>query len=447
MTIISTPTIHSNGTSVHSDRPDPHAHHDGTPLTLFRRVQDQFERGADTIGISSGVRKILAHPMCELRVTFPVRMDDGRVETFTGYRVQHNNALGPFKGGIRYHPDVSIDEVRALAAWMTAKCALVDIPFGGAKGAVQFDPSRVSRSELERITRRFVYALGNNIGPEYDVPAPDVGTDARTMAWIVDTYAAGLAPQERHRALAVVTGKPVSAGGSVGREKATGQGVVDLIVLWAGENGVRLTDMTYTVQGFGKVGSWAARILKGLGATLVAVEDVTGAVRSRAGIDPDALAEHARSRGGVSGFPDAEAITHTEFFQVAADVFIPAAMENQVTAETAGLLNVRLVAEGANGPTTPEGDTVLRERGIDVLPDILCNAGGVIVSYFEWVQNRGGAAWNAAEIDRRLREILAGAYQRVKAMGQARGVDLRTAAYAVALSRLEQVYVERGIFP
>lgn len=437
-TLNATPPIKSAGSV---------AHHEGTPVALFQRVQQQFERAAEMLDLAPEVRKILARPACEISVTFPVRMDDGRFETFTGYRVQHNNALGPFKGGIRYHPDVSIDEVRALAAWMTTKCALVDIPFGGAKGGVQFDPSELSKPELERLTRRFIYALGNNIGPDYDVPAPDVGTDARTMAWIVDTYAATLPPQDRHRALAVVTGKPVSAGGSVGREKATGQGVVDLIALWAKDNIVSLSDLSYTVQGFGKVGFWAAHILNKLGATLIAVEDITGAVRSTEGLNADALAEHVRQTGGVSGFPGAEAISHTEFFEVTADVFIPAAMENQVTAETAGLLNVRLVAEGANGPTTPEGDAVLRERGIEVLPDILCNAGGVIVSYFEWVQNRGGASWDAAEIDRRLQEILASAYQRVMSVSETKGVDRRTAAYAVALSRLEQVYEERGIFP
>ncbi|MCC6661881.1 MAG: Glu/Leu/Phe/Val dehydrogenase [Phycisphaerales bacterium] len=427
--------------------PPSEAVREHTGDSLFQRVQSTMERAAEVTGLSPAVRKILARPACEVSVTFPVRMDDGRVEMYTGYRVQHNNALGPFKGGIRYHPGVSIDEVRALAAWMTVKCALVDIPFGGAKGGVQFDPSNLSVPEIERLTRRFVYALGNNIGPDYDVPAPDVGTDARTMAWIVDTYAATLPPQDRHRALAVVTGKPVSAGGSVGREKATGQGVVDLIGLWARDEGLNLTDLTYTVQGFGKVGSWAARILKSLGATLLAVEDATGAVRAAGGLDADALAEHVRRTGGVAGFAGAQAIGHSEFFGIAADVFIPAALEDQVTAETASLLNVRLVAEGANGPTSPEGDAVLRERGIEVLPDILCNAGGVIVSYFEWVQNRGGAAWDAAEIDRRLHGILAKAYQRVKAVGQSKGVDWRTAAYAVALSRLEQVYVERGIFP
>lgn len=416
---------------------------------LFERVRDQMNRAAEAIDLAPEVRKILASPTCEVSVNFPVRMDDGRVEMFSGYRVQHNNVLGPFKGGIRYHPAVSLDEVRALAAWMTIKCALVDIPFGGGKGGVQVDPSTLSRREVERLTRRFVYALGANIGPGYDVPAPDVNTDSRTMAWIVDTYAATLPPQERYRALAIVTGKPVSAGGSVGREKATGQGVVDLIEMWAADQKCNVADLSYTVQGFGKVGSWAARILKDKGAKLLAAQDVTGAIRATtpAGLDADALAEHVKSTGGVAGFAGSKAISNDEFFSVEADVFIPAALENQITGRTARLLNVRLVAEGANGPTTTEGDTVMRERGIAVIPDVLCNAGGVIVSYFEWLQNRGGASWNAAEVDQRLREILERAYARVKGIATEKSLDWRTAAYAVALRRIEQVYAERGIFP
>ncbi len=418
-----------------------------TPRPLFQRVQMQMDLAADAMSIPVGVRRILARPMCEISVTFPVRMDDGRLETFTGYRVQHNNALGPFKGGIRYHPDVSLDEVRALAAWMTLKCALVDIPFGGAKGGVEVDPAILSESERERLTRRFVYALGANIGPNYDVPAPDVNTDARTMAWIVDTYAATLAPHERHHALAVVTGKPVSSGGSVGREKATGQGVVDLIEMWSKERGLNLEGLRFTVQGFGKVGSWAARILQGHGAVLVAVEDVTGAIAADAGIDAEALALYVRSTRGVRGFQGARPVTRAEFLSQHADVFIPAAMEDQITGIAAEMLRVKLVAEGANGPTTPEGDVVLKDRGIDVIPDILCNAGGVIVSYFEWLQNRGGAAWTAQEIDSRLLEILTRAYERVRTTAASRGIDRRTAAYAAAMSRLEQVYADRGIFP
>lgn len=416
---------------------------------LFQRVREQMDRAAEAVGLAPEVRSILSSPACEIGVNFPVTMDDGRVEMFSGYRVQHNNVLGPFKGGIRYHPDVSLDEVRALAAWMTIKCALVDIPFGGGKGGVQVDPSTLSRREVERLTRRFVYALGANIGPGYDVPAPDVNTDARTMAWIVDTYAATLPPQERIRALGVVTGKPVSAGGSIGREKATGQGVVDLIEMWAADQRCKVSDLSYTVQGFGKVGSWAARILKDKGATLLAAQDATGSIKActSAGLDADALAEHVKKTGGVAGFAGAQAISNDAFFGVQADVFIPAALENQVTGETARLLNVRLVAEGANGPTTTEGDAALHERKIAVLPDVLCNAGGVIVSYFEWLQNRSGAAWNAVEVDQRLRDILERAYARVKEMAEDKSLGWRDAAYAVALKRIEQVYGERGIFP
>lgn len=419
------------------------------PARLFQRVRDQMDRAADAVDLAPEVRKILASAACAVNVTFPVRMDDGRIEMFSGHRVQHNNVLGPFKGGIRYHPDVSLDEMQALAAWMTIKCALVNVPFGGAKGGVQVDPAKLSRREVERLTRRFVYALGANIGPGYDVPAPDVNTDSGTMAWIVDTYAATLAPQERYRALAVVTGKPVSAGGSVGRDKATGQGVVDLIDMWAADQRCRIGELSFTVQGFGKVGSWAARILCDKGARLLAAQDVTGAIRSgtQLGLDAHALAHHAKKTGGVAGFPGAQAVSRDEFFGVDADVFIPAALENQVTQSVAHMLKVRLVAEGANGPTTAEGDAVLRERGIDVLPDVLCNAGGVIVSYFEWLQNRGGAAWNAAEVDQRMREILEQAYLRVKEMVTDKSLDWRNAAYAVALRRVEQVYAERGIFP
>jgi glutamate dehydrogenase (NAD(P)+) len=415
--------------------------------SLFERVQAQMARAARAIELAPDVHAILDKPMSRISVNFPVRMDDGRVRTFTGYRVQHNNALGPFKGGIRYHPAVSMDEVSALAAWMTLKCALVDIPFGGGKGGVEVDPSTLSQSELQRMTRRFVYALGPNLGPNYDVPAPDVNTDARTMAWIADTYAATLPPHERHRAMSVVTGKPVSAGGSPSRAKATGQGVVELIALWARDKATPMEDLTYTVQGFGKVGSWAARILKTKGARLVAVQDHTGSIRDTRGIDADALAEHVQRHGGVAGFPAADAIDRDAFFETPADVFIPAALEDQITERVAARLNVRLVAEGANGPTTPGGDAALQRRGIDVLPDILCNAGGVIVSYFEWRQNTTNDVPDPARDDAQLREILTRAYERVAAASQVFGLDWRSAAYAAALQRLETVYLDRGIFP
>jgi len=411
----------------------------------FESARQQFERAAEVMGLDPDVRKILSQTMNEIVVHFPVRMDDGQVEMFTGYRVQHNNALGPFKGGLRFHPSLELDEVRALAAWMTWKSAIACLPFGGAKGGIQMDPSRYSRGELERITRRFCYALGQNIGPEYDIPAPDVNTNAQIMAWILDTYLSTMPPHERQRVFHVVTGKPLGSGGSQGREKATGQGVVFLVERWAEEQGLDLSRASFIVQGYGNVGSWAARLLARLGAKLVAVEDATGAIADPKGIDAEALARHVALHGGVLGY--APTIDHELFFATRADIFIPAAMGNQITGATAPLLNVGLVAEGANGPTDAEGDAILRARGIRVIPDILCNSGGVIVSYFEWLQNKQGDSWELEEVDRRLHAKILAAYERVRDMARSRKVDWRLAAYIVALSHLEAVYKERGIFP
>jgi glutamate dehydrogenase (NAD(P)+) len=362
--------------------------------------------------------------------------------------VQHNNVLGPFKGGLRYHPAVDIDEVRALATWMTWKSAIADIPFGGAKGGIQCDPSKYSRSELERLTRRFAFALGSNIGPEYDIPAPDVNTNAQTMAWILDTYLSMMSPQERNRCVHVVTGKPVEAGGSLGRDKATGQGVVYCIEQWAKDRRFNLSKATYFVQGFGNVGSWTAKLLKPLGATLVAAEDHTGAIANAAGIDPEALSVHVAAHGGgVAGFPGAKAVDHKTFMATQADIFVPAALESQITKGTAPLLNVRLVAEGANGPTDLDGDRILTEKKIDLVPDVLCNAGGVIVSYFEWLQNKRSESWDLKEVDAKLERRILGGYERVKAAASEFDTDWRTAAYVVALRRLHTVYTKRGIFP
>lgn len=414
---------------------------------LFDNVAQQFNKAADLMQLDANIRKILAQTVNETVVHFPVKMDDGRVEMFTGYRVQHNNVLGPFKGGLRFHPALQIEEVRALAAWMTWKTALTGIPFGGAKGGIQIDPSQYSLNELEHITRRFTFALGSNIGPEYDIPAPDVNTNAQIMAWILDTYLQTMPPHERQSYTHVVTGKPIEAGGSLGREKATGQGVVYMIEEWAKEHGFPLAGAAYLVQGFGNVGSWSARLLKQHGAQLLAAEDATGAIHHPEGIDPEALAQHVKERGGVAGYPRAKAIDHKTFMSTSADIFIPAALESQITASTAPQLEVRLVAEGANGPTDPAGDAILQQRGIDVLPDILCNSGGVIVSYFEWLQNKRSEFWDLEEVDRKLHKKIVNAYERVREAAQKFNTDWRTAAYIVALSRLETVYKERGIFP
>lgn len=415
--------------------------------SVYDDVRRQFDRAADVMGLDPDVRKILATTTNEIVVNFPVRMDDGRIETFTGYRVQHNNVLGPYKGGLRFHPSVNLDEVRALASWMTWKTAIAGIPFGGGKGGIQIDPSRYSANEIEHITRRFTFALGSNIGPDYDIPAPDVNTNAQIMAWILDTYLQMMPAQERQRSTHVVTGKPVEAGGSLGREKATGQGVVYCIEAWARDHGLDLSRATFAVQGFGNVGSWAARLLAGHGARLVAVQDVTGTISNREGIDPELLAAHVRRRGGVEGFPGAAPAPEERFLATECDVLVPAALEGQITAQTAPELRCRLVAEGANGPTTPDGDAVLRDRGIAVLPDILCNGGGVIVSYFEWLQNKRSEFWDLEEVDRKLHRRMLSAYERVRDIARERGVDWRTAAYVVALGRLETVYKERGIFP
>ncbi len=415
--------------------------------TLYDNVIDQFERAAECMHLDPEIRKILAKTTNEIVVHFPVKMDSGHIEVFTGYRVQHNSALGPFKGGLRYHPSVDIDEVRALATWMTWKCAIANIPYGGAKGGIQIDPSRYSLGELERITRRFTYALGENIGPEYDIPAPDVNTNAQIMAWILDMFLTTMPAHERGRNIHVVTGKPIESGGSVGREKATGQGVVFLLERWCADHRLDLSSATYIVQGFGNVGSWTARLLKPFGAKLLAAEDVTGSIFNPEGIDPIALAEYVREKRGVGGFPQAKAIDHDTFMKTRCDIFVPAAMENQITASTALLLNCRLVAEGANGPTDPDGDRILAQRGIEVLPDILCNSGGVIVSYFEWLQNKRSESWELDEVDSKLKRRILGSYERVRDAAAKHKTDWRTASYIVALERLELVYKERGLFP
>lgn len=415
--------------------------------SVYENVCRQFDKAADMLELNHDVRKILAKTNNEIVVNFPVKMDNGSIKMFTGYRVQHNNALGPYKGGLRYHPAVDIDEVRALATWMTWKSAIVNIPFGGAKGGIQFDPRTCNRSELERITRRFTFALGSNIGPDYDIPAPDVNTNAQIMAWMLDTYLSTMPAYQRQACSHVVTGKPVEAGGSLGREKATGQGVVFTIQEWAKDEKFDLNGATYTVQGFGNVGYWAAHLLKPLGARMIAVEDVTGAIANEKGIDPDVLHEHVKKTGGVKGFADAHAIDHKQLLGTQADILIPAALENQITAETAPLIKVRLVAEGANGPTDPDGDAILQKNGIAMLPDILCNAGGVVVSYFEWLQNKRSEFWELNEVDQKLHRKLVSAYERVRDTARQFDTDWRTAAYIVALQRLEKVYLDRGIFP
>ncbi len=415
--------------------------------SLYRNVTGQVDKAAELMGLDEDIREILSMPTNEIVVHFPVKLSDGTIKLFEGYRVQHSSVLGPFKGGLRYHPLVNRDEVRALAAWMTWKTAIANLPYGGAKGGIRFDPQDYSIEDLERITRRFTYALGSNIGPEYDIPAPDVNTNAQIMAWIMDTYLSMQPPHERQANFHVVTGKPIESGGSVGRDKATGQGVVYTLERWAKDNQFDISSATFFVQGFGNVGSWASVLLQKHGAKLLAVEDASGAIFNPAGIDADELTAYVAANRLLEGYPRAEPIDHETFMATKADIFIPAALESQITETTAVLLNVRLVAEGANGPTTPEGDAILFETGIQLLPDVLCNAGGVIVSYFEWLQNKRSEFWDLEEVDGKLHRMIMKAYDRVQKAAVDYDTDWRTAAYIVALSRLEKVYRERGIFP
>ena len=419
-----------------------------TGNSLFATALDQFNRGAEIIDLPNDLRSILSQPKNEIIVNFPVLMNDGSYRVFRGYRIQHSNLLGPYKGGVRFHPMVDLDEVKALASWMTWKSALCDIPFGGAKGGISFDPTALEADELERVVRRFTHALGTNIGPDHDIPAPDLGSNAQSMVWMMDTYANSTGATERQNVKRIVTGKTLETGGSPGREKATGQGVVFCLQHWADEVGFDLVGATVSIQGFGNVGSATGRILQVHGARLVAVADHAGAITDEDGIDAFELADWVREHGSVAGFPKAMWIDDEDFWSVPADILVPAALENQVTAANVGRIQARVVVEAANGPTTLEAEKILDQRGIDVLPDILVNAGGVVVSYFEWLQNRSAQRWDLEDVDFKLREILWKACDEVVDIrSELEIASRRDAAYAVALRRLQVVYEQRGIFP
>lgn len=397
--------------------------------------------------LDPAVRLILSQPKNELIINFPVRMDNGEYKLFKGYRVQHNNILGPYKGGIRYHEEANLDEMKALAAWMTYKSALHDIPFGGGKGGIKFNPREHSIHELERITRRFTHALGSNIGPEWDIPAPDVGTNAQTMVWMMDTYMNVVGMQEKNSVRRIVTGKTITSGGSHGREQATGRGIVHAITEWARDRHFNLDGCTFTVQGFGNVGSHTARILSKMGATMVGVGDYRGYIANPEGLNPFKLAEHVQQTGSVVEYKGGKPITREEFFALDCDIFIPAALELEINVAEAKALKCKLVAEGANGPTYPEAEEVLLDRGVDVLPDILANSGGVIVSYYEWLQNKRSERWDLEEVEARLERRMKRTYSMVRDYAAERGVDWRTAAFCIGLERIQKAYQERGIFP
>ncbi|MFZ5592134.1 MAG: Glu/Leu/Phe/Val family dehydrogenase [Bacillota bacterium] len=411
--------------------------------SLFDMTVQMFNRAADCLHLDEGYRKIMTTCQRELVVNFPVVMDDGRIEVFTGYRVQHNTSRGPAKGGIRFHPHVSLDDVRALAMLMTFKCAVVKIPYGGAKGGVTCHPASLSRRELERLTRRYASEISILLGPEEDIPAPDVGTNARVMAWLMDTYS-------MHRGYTVpgvVTGKPLEVGGSAGREEATGRGVFVTILEACRVKGIDIKNARAAVQGTGNVGGTVARLLQQEGCRVVALSKSDGGVYNPHGLDVNDVLAYVQQNRTLQGYPQGEAISNCDLLELDCDILVPAAIENQLLAGNAPRIKAQIVAEGANGPTTPEADAILTDRGILVIPDILCNAGGVTVSYFEWVQSRDAYFWTEREVNARLKRIMTDSFQEVLHTAQKYNVSMRQAAYILAIERVRAAYELRGIYP
>lgn len=403
----------------------------------------QLNDVADRIGLEPDMRAVLSKPRRTLSVSIPTRMDDGSLRVFDGFRVQHNMTRGPCKGGIRYHPDVTLDEVKALAMWMTWKCAVVNIPYGGAKGGVICNPKEMSEGELERLTRRYTSELLPIIGPERDIPAPDVNTNPKVMAWIMDTFSMN----QGYSVPGVVTGKPISIGGSRGRNEATARGCVFIVLAAARRYGLRDSTPTAVVQGYGNAGSIGARLLDESGFRVIAVSDSRGGIVNPKGLDPAAVDAHKRKTGSVVGFRGSATITNDELLTTECDLLIPAALENQITESNAGQISARLIAEAANGPTTPEADSILESRGIAVIPDILANAGGVTVSYFEWVQSLQAYFWSERSVNLQLRDIMQRAYHDVQQHADREKCSLRTAAMSLAVSRVAEAHRARGVYP
>jgi len=402
----------------------------------------QFDLAADRLGVDPNVARRLRRPDRALIVSVPTRMDNGGVKVFTGYRVQHNDVLGPFKGGIRYHPAVNLGEVAALAMWMTWKCSLVGLPLGGAKGGIACDPAELSRHELQSMTRRFTAEIINIIGPEVDVPAPDMGTNEQVMAWIMDTYS----QHKGHAVPEIVTGKPVAIGGTLGRREATGRGVVYMILEAAKHLNINLSQCTAVVQGFGNVGSVAVKELANIGVKVIGVSDRTGGFVDEKGLPVEKLLELADKNHSLEGCPYGDKISNEELLELKCDVLVPAALEMQITKANAAKIHCRILAEGANGPTTPDADTILRENGIFLIPDILANAGGVVVSYFEWVQDLQNFFWNEVEVTSKLREILVKSFHEVLRMSEKHGVDMRLAALMIGIDRVTRAMLWRGLY-
>ncbi|RNL61904.1 Glu/Leu/Phe/Val dehydrogenase [Nocardioides marmoriginsengisoli] len=413
------------------------------PAGPLHDARTQLRDATDLLGYEEGVFKMLATPRREVTVSIPLRRDDGTIDLFTGHRVQHNFSRGPAKGGLRYSPDVDLDEVRALAMWMTWKCALLDVPYGGAKGGVRIDPRNYSQAELERVTRRYTSEISPIIGPERDIPAPDIGTDERTMAWLMDTYSV----QQGYTVLGVTTGKPLSLGGSLGRSTATSRGVVHVALAAMESRGITPASATAAVQGFGKVGRYAARFLAEAGTRVTAVSDQYGAIGDPAGLDIPALEDHVDATGSVVGFARSEPMDAEELLFLEVDLLVPAAVEGVLRADNADRVRARVIVEGANGPTTPEADAILQAADRLVVPDILANAGGVIVSYFEWVQAKEAYWWSVDEVESRLAQRMTSAWERVSEHALKLDVPLRTAATCLAVERVAQAHLQRGLYP
>jgi glutamate dehydrogenase (NAD(P)+) len=417
--------------------------HVATTINPWHVAQQQFDLAAERLSLDPGLRRVLREPRRELTVHFPVKMDDGSVQVYTGYRVQHNLGRGPAKGGIRYHQDVSLDEVKALAMWMTWKCAVVGIPYGGGKGGVIVDPKKLSQKELEALTRRFFTEIEVLIGPEKDIPAPDVNTNAQIMAWMMDTYSMHVG----HTVPGVVTGKPISLGGSEGRNEATARGTVYCIVEAARHLGIVLPQARVSVQGFGNAGSIAAQLITQEGATVVAVSDSTGGIHNPNGLEINRVIAWKKEHGTVQGFPGSEDIDNAQVLEVDCDILIPAALENQITPRNADNIKARLIAEAANGPTTPEADEILWKKSKFMIPDILCNAGGVTVSYFEWVQDLNRDHWSETVVNSKLKDIMVRAFQETLAIARRDQINMRTAAYLLAVQRVADATSLRGLYP
>ena len=428
----------AENTQVKADR----AHSPAEKPNPFLVAQEQIHIAAQAINLDSGMEAILRQPERELHVHFPVRMDDGSIRVFDGYRVQHSTARGPAKGGIRFHQDVSIDEVKALATWMTWKCSVVDIPYGGGKGGIIVDPKHLSIGELERLSRRFVTEIQGIIGPERDIPAPDVNTNSQIMAWMMDQYSRN----KGYPIPGVITGKPLALGGSLGRNEATARGLQFCVREAAKATGMNLQGATVVVQGYGNAGNIAARLLAGDGARVLGVSDSQGGIYAKDGLDPIKALRYKEEHGSVIGFGNSERMSNEDLLEIPCDILVPAALEGQITAQNADRIQAKMIAEAANGPTTPEADRILHEKGVLMLPDILANAGGVTVSYFEWAQNIQGFYWTEEEVDERLHRVMVRAFNAVYETAKQHNVDMRTAAYIVAIHRVAEAVRLRGIY-